>query len=132
MEKLGRIQACAIAVVLIVGCGAADVGNTLDGAASETADQEAEPGSAPEYPQAVVTALAALAEQLGRPVDELSIDSYEEAVWPDACLGLAGKDEMCAQVIVNGWRIAVQADDGSWDLHTNATGEQVRWRPVEN
>ena len=98
--------------------------------ANEDADPEAEPGTASDYPEAVVSALAVLAHQLDRSVDSLTIETYEEVLWPDACLGLADKDEMCAQVIVNGWRIDVRADDGAWELHTDATGEQVRWRPA--
>ena len=129
MEKPGRFQLCAIAVVLIVGCGAADVGGALDGAANETTDEDAEPGAAPDLPEQVVTALGVFAEQVGRPVEELTVEAFEEAVWPDACLGMADKDEMCAQVIVNGWRIEVRAGDDAWELRTNASGEQVRWQP---
>ncbi|MCS7040427.1 MAG: hypothetical protein NZP34_12545, partial [Caldilineales bacterium] len=57
---------------------------------------------------AVAAAQTALAERLQVTVAQVTVVAVEEAEWPDACLGLAGPDEVCAQVIVPGYRIELQ------------------------
>jgi hypothetical protein len=73
-----------------------------------------------------------LARLLG--VDPLSITRVELTAqdWPDACLGLAQPDEMCAQVIVPGYRALAETDGTTHECHTNGDGSLIRCREGGN
>jgi hypothetical protein len=75
---------------------------------------------------AVGAAQAALAALLQVPLDRIAVVAIEEAEWPDACLGLAAPDEVCAQVIVPGYRIELQVDGRSYFYRTDRNGTAVR------
>lgn len=70
--------------------------------------------------------LRLLAAAIEQTPDELVVREVESVEWPDACLGVYHPDEMCATVIVPGYRIVVQVGDASYVLHTDARGENVR------
>ena len=77
----------------------------------------------PELQQAVLQAVSA---EQNVPADRLEITTSEAADWPDACLGLAGPDEMCAQMITPGWAITVSDGQQSWQYRTDLDVLQVR------
>ncbi|MEO0769661.1 MAG: hypothetical protein AAFY72_09535 [Cyanobacteria bacterium J06649_4] len=60
----------------------------------------------------------ALLEEVGKQqnvsADQLEVTSATAADWPDACLGLAGPDEMCAQMITPGWAVSVSDGSQTW------------------
>lgn len=63
------------------------------------------------------------------PVNQLQIVEVEEQTWPDTCLGLAQPDELCGQMLVEGWKVVVTDSTGkTWVCHTDATGKVVRWQ----
>jgi hypothetical protein len=68
----------------------------------------------------------AAADRAGVGEDEVDISLFEEAEWPDACLGLAAEDEMCAQVIVPGFRVMAEAGGTVLTYRTNADGTMIR------
>jgi hypothetical protein len=55
-----------------------------------------------------------------RPVEATPVD------WPDACLGLPGAGESCAQVVTPGFRVVVEASGTSYEFRTNRDGNLVR------
>jgi hypothetical protein len=67
-----------------------------------------------------------LSEELGIPVDEIDYVSFSRQEWPDACLGLAEPDEMCAQVITAGWRVVLKAEGQQYVYRTDESGEAIR------
>jgi hypothetical protein len=77
-------------------------------------------------PGAVLHAREALEAEFGFSPDEVQFVSMEEVEWSDACLGVADKGEMCAQVITPGFLIRMQAGGRLYELHTNPTGSLVR------
>jgi hypothetical protein len=90
-----------------------------------SAPVEAAAPAAPE--EAVATAVQqALAEQLGVEPAAVTIIDVEAAEWPDGCLGLAKSDEMCAAVIVPGFKVTLSADGAEYVFHTNHDGSQSR------
>jgi hypothetical protein len=60
------------------------------------------------------------------PIEEIEVVEAEEKEWSDACLGLAGEDEVCAQVITPGWKVTLRANGEMYVLHTNEDGTAVR------
>lgn len=80
------------------------------------------------YPEAVRAAVQRLSQSLDMAADQIRVISYQQVEWPDACLGLASADEMCAQVITPGWEVTLEAAGRSYEVHTNMTGSSVRWR----
>jgi hypothetical protein len=80
------------------------------------------------YPPAVLAAMQALAEELGRPPQELQVLSYREMRWPDGCLGLPAADERCTQAVTPGWEVVLTVDGEEYQLRTDQLGLQVRRR----
>lgn len=77
-------------------------------------------------PTVVLNATHALSAQTSVPVEEIQVIGYEQREWPDACLGLAQEDEMCAQVITPGWRVVLSAGGEQYVFRTDETGEVIR------
>lgn len=81
------------------------------------------------YPPAVAAAIGWVSEASGWDPGNVAVIAYEPFEWPDACLGLAAPDEMCAQVITSGWRIILQAGETSIVVRTDDLGSVVRAEP---
>jgi hypothetical protein len=80
-------------------------------------------GQDPQIPDEIRGAVAA---QLGVDAIRLQIQDLQQVEWPDACLGLAQPDEMCAEVITPGYRLIVTADGRQYQVHTDVTGQNIR------
>jgi hypothetical protein len=98
----------------------ADTGN---GSGGETAV----PGD--KVPAPVLQARQALAAELGVAPNTIQILSFAEAQWPDTCLGLPRPDEMCAEVITEGYGGAFQAGGEQWEFRVDLSGEITRFVP---
>jgi hypothetical protein len=85
-----------------------------------------QPGADAPYPPAVTAAISALADDLAIDPAMVEVVSFEEAEWPDACLGAAGPGEACAEVVTPGWRVILQASGETYELHTDLIGSDVR------
>ncbi len=81
------------------------------------------------YPPAVAAAIGWLAESLGVDPSTLLVIDYSPSDWPDACLGLPGPDELCAQVITPGWRIVLRAGNVEVVLRSDELGNVIRREP---
>lgn len=79
------------------------------------------------FPPAVVATIRSLADQAQIDPSLIRVERYEQVDWPNACLGLPSPEEMCAQVIVPGWRVDLIAGENSYVLHTDESGEQIRY-----
>jgi|SRR6185436_19053416 len=79
-----------------------------------------------EQPEYVRAARQALATARNFQLNEISTVSVEAIDWSDACLGLGGPAESCAQVITPGYRIILKAGGEEFEFHTDATGQSVR------
>lgn len=85
------------------------------------------PQDAPIFPpSAAFQAQKALAQTLGIGVERTTITLIATAQWPDACLGLASPNEMCAQGVVNGYRVVLRANGQLFEYHTDASGKVLR------
>jgi hypothetical protein len=52
--------------------------------------------------------------------------SFEQTDWQDACLGLGGPEESCAQVVVPGFRVVLEVNGQQYEIRTDQTGEVIR------
>lgn len=82
--------------------------------------------AAPTQSPFLVAAQAAVARHLGIAPEAITLISSELVEWPNACLGLAAADEMCAEVITPGYRIVLEADGQRYTVHTDLDGSQAR------
>ena len=88
-------------------------------------DLPAEPQAQPlTQPQAM--AIKSLSQQLGIAPSEIKLLTSEETEWPDGCLGLARRDEMCTMAMVPGYRFVLQAQEQQYEVRTDREGRYAR------
>ncbi len=84
-------------------------------------------------PPAVVNTLRQdLSKRTGIPTNQLRYIEGTPQTWTNGCLGLARPDEMCTQMLVNGWRIVFANGSNRWVYRTDATGQTYRLEPSAN
>lgn len=128
-----------LATLLLGACataGSPDSTDTPGGptppAGNETpgADETPSLGNIPsEASNAVEAAIEKLADQLGVDLSSVTVVSVEQKDWPDACLGAAGPEEMCAQVITPGYLVVLEVNGARYEVRTDLTGGNVRIVP---
>lgn len=77
-------------------------------------------------PPAASAALPELAKSLGIPASQLVFRSAEAVMWPDSCLGVTMKNEMCSMVVTPGYKILFEANGQTIEVHTNQSGSSFR------
>jgi len=77
-------------------------------------------------PHAVSMAIEYLAGELNIPLNGVTVTSLEKVVWPDRCLGVTVMGQMCAMGVTPGYKIVLQAQGQSYELHTNDAGDSIR------
>lgn len=87
---------------------------------------EGKPGLDLDKPVSIIAAMRYLSNLIGVPVSEITFKSAEKVDWPDACLGLPEEGELCAEVIIPGWLIFLQAGAKTYELHTDLNGQSIR------
>lgn len=70
------------------------------------------------------------ADKLGIKQSDLVFVSMLEEEWPDACLGLPDKEEMCAMVVTPGYLVIFNSPQGRVEFHTNKDLSYFRMAPV--
>jgi hypothetical protein len=73
-----------------------------------------------------IAAKTALSQKLKIAEDQVSFVSAELVDWSDSCLGLGGPAESCLQAITPGYKVILNAQGSSYEVHTNETGSVVR------
>ena len=80
--------------------------------------------------QLPATVAAAVRQDLSRSAsiaaDKLKVTESSRQSWPNTCLGLGTTDEICGQMIVEGWRVVVSDGRQTWVYRTNARGNVLR------
>ena len=67
-----------------------------------------------------------LSRSTGIAADKLKVTESSRQSWPNTCLGLGSSDEICGQMIVEGWRVVVSDGRQTWVYRTNARGNMLR------
>jgi hypothetical protein len=80
-----------------------------------------------QLPDAVAAAVRQdLSRQTGIAPEKLKVTESSRQSWPNTCLGLLRADEICGQMIVEGWRVVVSDGRQTWVYRTNARGNVLR------
>src|SRR3989344_4544505 len=58
--------------------------------------------------------------------DKIELKSADDVEWSNSCLGLPQYQEVCAEAIVPGWRLTLDADGKLMVFRTNKTGTSIR------
>ncbi len=107
---------------LTVMHSATSASSKLSQAASEMAN-----GKSDRLPRTVANAvLSDLSRRVRIPSTKLKIIKYSRETWSDGCLGLSKPDELCTQVLVEGWRVVVSNSRQTWIYRTNGNGQNLR------
>jgi hypothetical protein len=80
-------------------------------------------------PTAADIAQLALGQQLNINPAAISIISVEPVEWPNACLGVQVEGQTCAQVVVPGYLVMLEAERQHYEYHTNADGTELQAVP---
>lgn len=67
-----------------------------------------------------------LSRSTGIAADKLKVTESSRQSWPNTCLGLATTEEICGQMMVEGWRVVVSDGSQTWVYRTNARGNILR------
>jgi hypothetical protein len=70
-----------------------------------------------------------LSQKVNVPVSQLRVVETTTKTWADGCLGLAQPDEMCTQMVVNGWRVVLTNGKQRWVYRTDQRGRVYRLEP---
>ncbi len=80
-----------------------------------------------QLPASIFEAVRAdLSRQTGIAAGRLRVTESSRQSWPNTCLGLPTTDELCAQMIVEGWRVVVSDGRQIWVYRTDARGKVLR------
>jgi len=77
-------------------------------------------------PAAAIQARVLLANRLGVLADQITIRIIESARWSDACLDAGKPEEICAQIVVDGYLVEMTYANEIYTFHTDSSGTQVR------
>jgi hypothetical protein len=69
--------------------------------------------------------MQALGEAIHVPIDQIKLISTTAVQWPDRCLGIVRMGVMCAQGVVDGFRIILAANGQQYEFHTNQDGTSI-------
>jgi hypothetical protein len=90
------------------------------------ADSEIVNGKSDRLPRSVADAVVQdLSRREKIPVSKLKITEYSRQTWSDSCLGLGTLEQLCAQVIVEGWRVVVSDGRQAWVYRTDSKGRNI-------
>lgn len=80
-----------------------------------------------QLPAAVAAAVRQdLSRQTGIALGKLKVTESSRQSWPNTCLGISKADEICGQMIVEGWRVVVSDGRQTWVYRTDARGNVLR------
>ena len=74
---------------------------------------------------AAVAARQALADRISIETSAVTIQSVEEAMWRDSCLGVTVEGQICLDVITPGFKILLEASGKQYEAHTDENGSKV-------
>jgi hypothetical protein len=129
---VGILTACAQPTGAYPPAGSTTAVPTAIGETPAVTEQPSEvpPTSTPTQPAAELTsaqqaALQEVSTKYKISPDQIKITSTEPKTWPNGCMGVVIPGVMCANVIVDGFVIRLEANGQQFEIHTNQDGTSV-------
>lgn len=101
-----------------------------------TPDPDNTPQPAPEnpelFPEPVLLARDAAAEEAGVPPEDVRVLSYQERDWPSTALGCPQPGFSYAQVVTPGFQVLIEANDTTYEYHTNMATNVILCTTLSN
>lgn len=72
-----------------------------------------------------------LADRIGISPEEIEVSKASQETWPNTCLGLPKSDELCGQMLVEGWRVVLSNGSKTWVYRTDSKGKLLRVEPQD-
>ncbi|MGQ0604664.1 MAG: hypothetical protein ACT4QE_23540 [Anaerolineales bacterium] len=88
------------------------------------------PSPTPEFTPAQRGAMKALAELLGISMDQIKVIRTEAAQW-DGCYGIGYPFVACAKMLIQGYKIVLEANGHQYQFHANEDGSSAFWAAWE-
>jgi len=123
LKRLATVLTVLLWMLVLAGCRPIAAEGTLSVTPiAETAEKAAAAAPALDATtQALVDGvIAQVVAQFGVDANSLQLVSVEAVEWPDASLGCPEPDMMYAQVVTPGYRIVLDAQGQTIELHTDA------------
>ncbi|MGD1717221.1 hypothetical protein [Dapis sp. BLCC M172] len=70
-----------------------------------------------------------LGNQIGIAPETIKVNEVSQETWPNTCLGLPKNDELCGQILVEGWRLVLSDGKQEWVYRTDNGGKLMRVEP---
>ena len=77
-------------------------------------------------PEVLLAAQQFMAQQLTVAADQVQLIEFEQAEWPDSCLGLGQANESCLAATTPGFRLVLEINGQRFEIRTDATGSVIR------
>jgi hypothetical protein len=72
-----------------------------------------------------------ISDRLAIAEDEILVMDIRKAEWPNSCLGIPDRGNMCAQVITTGYEVTLQAKNKVYVYRTDEDGSIVKLQPQD-
>jgi len=74
---------------------------------------------------AQLAAIQEVSKKYNIPAEQIQIISTEPMTWPTGCLGVVIPGVLCADIVVNGFIVKLEANGQQFEMHTNQDGTSV-------
>ena len=127
------------ALIVLTACGSAAAKNDLTPTQAPTINQATTSPTPTSEAAVASSAQQALAVELKINTDQIKTISIDPVAWPDSCLGIQLPGILCAQHVVPGYKIVLEADHQTYEYHTAENGANpmivpglnIRWQDGE-
>lgn len=113
---------------LTVGCTAQPQPSSNDALPTEESTTTAPIVITSAQPNRELTSL--IAQALDLSPDSIQVQKTTTIDWPDSCLGMPRPEELCAQIIVPGFKATVQTPKGIYRANGDRTQKNLRLQPA--
>jgi len=116
-ESYAQVVTPGYRIMLEVEGEAYELHTDLEGEAIRVCEEKERPGAD--------AAVDYVASQLDIPAEEIDVKSVETWEWPDASLGCPEPGKSYAQVTTPGYRVILEAEGETYEVHTDERGRTV-------
>lgn len=121
-----------VATLVLTGILSLGAAMTLsNAAAADTVKSPQDVANIKQSSSLPISVINAISRDINRnfrvPPGQLKVVTYSQQSWPNGCLGLGRRDELCTQIFIdNGWRVTMSDGRQTWNYRSDNTGRTIR------